>query len=350
MTCKLGEKKLKFAVFGTGWWSNFQIPAWLEIGNLELAALYNRTFSKAQKAAEKYGISRVFDDPEELLKNVELDFVDIIAEAPAHADLVKLAAKYKKPVVCQKPMAHDYHICLEMLDVCRKNDVPLYINENYRWQPPVRTLKRLIEEGSIGRPYRVEMQFSTGGPEQLENQPFLKTLRHFALFDMGSHIFDVARFLFGEPDRLYCQAVRTVDWIAGDDVFAATLTYKDMLCSCLITDYCATKVYVEGTKGAIELRPDNSMNIVTKHGTRPVECMKQETCDWLSKEDIKILGSDVAQSIIDCQRNILGSLRYGTLAETRAEDNIKTTRLMFAGVQSVLTGKPVEISPSLFGF
>ncbi|MDO8685087.1 MAG: Gfo/Idh/MocA family oxidoreductase, partial [Clostridiales bacterium] len=305
MTCKFGEKKLKFAVFGTGWWSNFQIPAWLEIGNLELVALYNRTASKAHKVAEKYGISRVFDDPEELLKNVELDFVDIITEAPAHADLVKLAAKYKKPVVCQKPMAPEYHICLEMLDVCKKNGVPLYINENYRWQPHFRILKRLIEEGHIGRPYRADIQLSTGGPEQLENQPFLKTLRHFALFDMGSHVFDVARFLFGEPDQLYCQAVRTVDWIAGDDVFAAVLTYKDMLCTCEIVDYSATKIYVEGTKGAIELRPDNSMNIITKQGTHPVDCIKWENLDWISKEDLKILGPECAQSIIDCQKNIL---------------------------------------------
>jgi len=90
MAFKLGEKKLKFAVFGTGWWSNFQIPAWLGIGNVELVALYNRTASKARKTAEKYGVSRVFDDPEELLKNVDLDFVDIFTEAPAHTDIVSL--------------------------------------------------------------------------------------------------------------------------------------------------------------------------------------------------------------------------------------------------------------------
>ena len=43
---------LKFAVFGTGWWSHFQIPAWFEVGGVELVALYNRTVSKAEKMAE----------------------------------------------------------------------------------------------------------------------------------------------------------------------------------------------------------------------------------------------------------------------------------------------------------
>ncbi|MDO8685371.1 MAG: Gfo/Idh/MocA family oxidoreductase, partial [Clostridiales bacterium] len=150
MACRLGDRKLKFAVLGTGWWSNFQIPAWLETGNVELVALYDLIVSKARTTAEKYGRPAVFDDPEELLGNMELDFVDIIAQIPAHANLVKLAARHKIPVICQKPMALEYQACLEMLDVCRKNDVPFYINENYRWQPHIRTIKKCIEEGQIG--------------------------------------------------------------------------------------------------------------------------------------------------------------------------------------------------------
>ncbi len=58
------ERTLRFAVMGTGFWSHSQIPAWLEIGNVELVAVYNRTRSKAEQVAEKFNIPRVYGDPE----------------------------------------------------------------------------------------------------------------------------------------------------------------------------------------------------------------------------------------------------------------------------------------------
>ncbi|MCL4506624.1 MAG: hypothetical protein M1434_00145 [Chloroflexi bacterium] len=54
---------LKFALFGAGFWSNFQLPAWLEVGGVQSMAVYNRTRSKAEQFARQYHISRVYDDP-----------------------------------------------------------------------------------------------------------------------------------------------------------------------------------------------------------------------------------------------------------------------------------------------
>ena len=85
--------KLRFAVLGTGFWSHYQIPAWFEVGGVELVALWNRTVAKAEKVAEKFGGPRVYNDPEKLLQREKLDFIDIITEVPAHAPLVYLAAK-----------------------------------------------------------------------------------------------------------------------------------------------------------------------------------------------------------------------------------------------------------------
>ena len=93
------HRKLRMAVFGTGWWSKFQVPAWLHTGGVEIAGLYNRTVSKAQAAAALYGNPPVYDDPEELLLREDVDFVDIITEVPAHRELTLLAAKHGKPGV-----------------------------------------------------------------------------------------------------------------------------------------------------------------------------------------------------------------------------------------------------------
>ena len=71
---------LRFAVLGTGFWSQFQIPAWFEAGGVDLVAVYNRTVSKAEAVAAKFNVPKVYGDPEEMLRKEDLDFVDIITE------------------------------------------------------------------------------------------------------------------------------------------------------------------------------------------------------------------------------------------------------------------------------
>ena len=65
---------LKFAIFGTGFWSQFQLGAWTEIKGVECVALYNRTKSKADNLAKRFNIPHTYDDPDELLKNEELSW------------------------------------------------------------------------------------------------------------------------------------------------------------------------------------------------------------------------------------------------------------------------------------
>src|SRR5512146_1003161 len=168
---------LKFAIFGTGFWSLFQIPAWLEVGGARPEAAYNRTLSRAEGVAKRFGIPRVYGGAEELLRNEceNLDFVDIITAVETHAPLVKLAAKYHLPVICQKPMSTDLASAEEMVAACREAGVPFYIHENWRWQAPIRALKRVLDDGTIGQPFRARIEMISGFPVFV-NQPFLGEL------------------------------------------------------------------------------------------------------------------------------------------------------------------------------
>src|SRR5262245_18725128 len=98
-------KKLRFAIFGAGFWAQYQLPAWLELPGVECVAIYNRNLAKAEKLAERFGVTAVYDDPEKLLATEEVDFIDIVTDVDTHSRLVHLAAKHKVPVICLKPMA-----------------------------------------------------------------------------------------------------------------------------------------------------------------------------------------------------------------------------------------------------
>jgi len=80
-----------------------------------------------------------------MFRNEKLDFVDIITHPATHAQFVYLAAKYKVPVICQKPMAPDYETCKAMVSVCRDGGVPFMIHENFRWQPANRGVRQILD-------------------------------------------------------------------------------------------------------------------------------------------------------------------------------------------------------------
>ena len=145
---------LRFAVFGTSFWSRFQISAWREVGGVELVALYNRTRQNAERLAHDLGLEgvHVYDDPEAQFLREDIGFIDIITEVEGHAPLVLLAAKRKVPVICQKPMASDLVTAENMVRTCRRADVPFFIHDNFRWQAPVRAVKEALGlGGSVAR-------------------------------------------------------------------------------------------------------------------------------------------------------------------------------------------------------
>ncbi|RPJ55598.1 MAG: gfo/Idh/MocA family oxidoreductase [Acidobacteria bacterium] len=328
---------LKFAVLGTGFWSHFQISGWREVGGVELAAVYNRTVSKAERVAAKFNVPRVYGDLDELFQKEKLDFVDIVTEIDAHAPFVKKAAQYGLPVICQKPMAPDLATAEDMVETCRKARVPLFIHENWRWQTPIRAIQQLLREDRIGRPFRARIDMISGFPV-FDNQPFLKTLKHFILTDLGSHILDVARFLFGEATSLYCQTRQIHKDIQGEDVATVVMRMGNGTTAVCNMAYAGnflehdhfpqTYMFIEGESGSLELGPDYWIRLTTKDGTLSKR-VPPPRYSWADPAyDV------VHASIVPCNKNLLAALKGEGQGETTGEDNLKTVRLVFGAYDS----------------
>jgi len=336
---KEDQSVLKFAVLGTGFWSLYQIPAWFEVGGVQPLAAYNRTVSKAEQVARRFGIPRVYGDPAELLEKEHgnLDFVDIITAVETHAALVKLALKYHLPVICQKPMSTSLALAEEMVAICHAAGVPLYIHENWRWQTPIRALKQVLDSDEIGRPFRARIDMISGFPV-FENQPFLKDLEQFILTDLGSHTLDAARFLFGEPTSLYCQTRQVHKDIRGEDVASVMMRMGEQVSVTVNMAYAGnpleresfpqTFFFIEGERGSLELGPNYWLRITTRAGTllRRVPPPRYAWADPAYEV--------VHASIAACNANLLGALNGHGKAETTGEDNLKTVRLVFASYDS----------------
>lgn len=338
---------LRFAVIGAGFWAPFQIAGWQEVRGAKCVAICDLTAGKAEKVAQAFNIPGAYDDAEALFNQEQIDFVDVITDVESHSRLVQMAAKRKLPVITQKPMADTLAEAEHMLQVCRKEGVPLYVHENWRWQAQIRELKRILDSGEIGIPFRARIFLVSGYPV-FSTEPYLKDVDEYVIKDIGIHLLDVARFLFGEADRLYCQTHRVQQEIKGEDVATVML---HMAAGATVTCYMGypgnflendvftqTLIFVEGEKGSVQLDRDYWIRVTTKLGTSA----KRYPPVWRPWMHPDYVASHA--SIAACNANILRALRDEGEAETTGEDNLKTTRLTFAAYQSARTGNIVRFN------
>jgi len=338
-------EKLKFSILGCGFWSQFQLGGWQELNGAECVALYNRTKSKADDLARRFGIPHTYDDAEEMMKNEEPDFIDIITDVDTHPKFVELAAKYRKHVICQKPMAPSFSIAKKMMQVTHDADVKFFVHENYRWQPQIRRMKEILDSGIIDRPFRCNSLWNTAFP-LFETQPFLATLEQFALTDQGSHQFDVLRYLFGEAESIYTRIQTINPNIKGEDVATSMLKMKNgMVCVQQISFssplekevFPQVLLLVEGEKGSVRLDPDYNFAITSGNKTT-YEKMTMRKYTWQTERL-----EPEPPSIVECNNDILRDLQGIGKAETTGEDNFETVRLVWAAYESAKTGSQIII-------
>ena len=337
---------LRFAILGTGFWARYQLAAWRELPGARCVAFYNRTRAKAELLAAEFAIPAVYADAAELLQRERPDFIDIITDVGTHRQFVELAATHRTPVICQKPLAPTLADARAMLDACRSAGVPLFVHENWRWQRPLRELKRTLDSGVIGRVFRARVTYANSFPV-FDNQPFLKQLEQFILMDIGTHILDSTRMLFGEARMLFCQTTRVHSDIRGEDVATvmlglasgATVTCEMSYASRVEHDrFPETFALIEGERGSIELAPDYWIRITTENGTQS----RRHPPPRYAWADPRY---DLSQSSgVACNANLLGALRGESAAETTGADNLKTLKLVFAAYESARTGQVVAIN------
>ena len=336
----------KFAIFGCGFWSQFQLGAWQELEGAECVAVFNRTKSKAEDLAKRFGVPRVYDNAEELLINEKLDFIDIITDVDTHEKFTLLGAKYGVDVICQKPLAPGYQAAKRMLQATKNAGVRFYVHENYRWQPQFRRVKEILDSGSIGSAFRCETAFLTAFPV-FETQAFLAELEEFALTDQGSHQFDVLRYLFGEAETIYCEKQTVNPTIKGEDVATSILKMKNgVVCIQKISFssplekeiFPQTLLIIEGDRGSIRLDAEFEISVTTPRGTSK-ETVRMRSYPWQT-ERLK----PEPPSIVDINQNILDDMLGMGQAENRGEDNFETVKLVWSAYESANKCKVVRLS------
>jgi predicted dehydrogenase len=216
-------KIFKGALIGCGFFSQHHQEAWRRLQDVAIVTACDLSLERAQAAAP-----RGYASAAEMLRQEDLDFVDIATRSPTHLELVHMAAERGLAILCQKPMAPDWATACRMVEIAETHGVRFMIHDNWRWQSWYRAAGAIIARGDIGTPlhYGFRCQVSHGtGDEPYPRQAYFRQLQRFLIDEVLVHHIDTARFLFGDISSVYVEAARRNPRVVGEDHAILTLRH-----------------------------------------------------------------------------------------------------------------------------
>ena len=218
---------IRIGVIGCGFYAQNHLHAWKELAaeGAVLAAVCDVDAGKAEAAGRAFGVPS-YTDAAALLASEQLDAVDIVTRQDTHRALCELTIARGVATIVQKPFAPSWHDCVAIVEAAEKAGVWLAVHENFRFQAPMRNVRKTIESGAIGTPSWARINFRTGF-DVYATQPYFLTEERLAIADVGIHMLDLARFFMGEVARISCETQRRNPKLRGEDTATMLLRHDE---------------------------------------------------------------------------------------------------------------------------
>ena len=252
------KRKLNWALLSTARINERLIPAIRESKNSQLMAVASRNLINSKKYAKKHNIQKAYGSYEDLLKDAEIDVVYISLPNHLHCEWTIKAAKAKKHVLCEKPLAPSLNEIDKMIAISKKNKVMIQEATMMRFHPQTNYVRQAINKNKIGKIHYISAIFA------ISNLNY-KDIRYVysipkgggSLYDLGSYCISFARGVLGlEPKKVFGD----IDIIKGtgkvDQVFSAFLKFQDNIAmhfQCSMRSFPHESVTIVGEKGTIIL-------------------------------------------------------------------------------------------------
>lgn len=221
-------KRLKIGLVGTGSISNRHLAAYLEHPDrLELTAVCDIVQDAADEYAKRAGVSNVYTRFDDMIRNADIDAVDICTSHDQHAPQAIAAAAAGKHVLVEKSMADSLQNCRTMIEAAEMAAVTLMVGQQLRYSPEARMVKQFIDEGNVGDIQAVRTHVMT----MATRKPWMNDAKYGGgiLMLNSVHHIDLLRYYVGNVNRvmgmrksLYPKMLN-----GAEDLVAATLEFEN---------------------------------------------------------------------------------------------------------------------------
>lgn len=271
-------RELRVALVGYGLGGRaFHAPLIAVTPGLRLTTIVTSNAERRAEASRAFPAAQIADSADWVWSNAEShDLVVITTPNRFHVPLARAAIAARIPVIVDKPMAATSREAREVVDEARRLGVPISAYHNRRWDGELLTTQKLIASGELGEISRFESRLDRwrpGPPPAVWREGGAPEDAGGILYDLGPHLLDQARILFGPIVQLYAELDRRRPGVAvEDDVFIA-LTHANGVHSHLWASSVAAqpgpRLRVMGSKAAYTKEHADVQEGLLRTGTLP---------------------------------------------------------------------------------
>lgn len=343
------NKNLRGVCVGAGYFSRYHFDAWRRIPGVEIVGCSDLDAERLAKIVTIEGIPRGEVDYRVLFDELQPDFVDIITPPPTHLEVATEAASRGIHVLCQKPLAPTFEEACELVRRVKGSGVRLMVNENFRFQPWYREIKRRLDQGALGdrlfsMTFRMRMGDGWGADAYLGRQPYFREYPRLLIYETGVHFIDTFRYLAGEIRSVQSWLRRLNPVIQGEDCGVVVFEfetgamgiwdanrYNEPASNVVEARYTFGEFLVEGSGGSLRLAQDGALTL---------QCLGQVGQALPYEPSREGFAGDCCrethQHFVDC-------LRSGAAFETDGTEYLKTLAVQEAIYLSNLKRRPVAL-------
>ncbi len=337
--------------FGMSGWV-FHAPFITTHPGFNFYAVLERTKNLAQ---EKYPFVKTYRSLEEMLADDNIELVISNAPNATHYDFTKKALRAGKHVVVEKPFTIELAEAEELIELARSKKKVLSVYHNRRWDSDYKTVKKIVQEGSLGNIVEAEFHYDRYkdelSPKLHKEVPGPGT---GSLYDLGSHLIDQTLHLFGMPEAVFAD-IRIARAISKVDDYFDLLLYYPNLRVRLKSTYQAREpipsFVIHGSKGSfIKARGDVQETKLQQHVSPANEEWGTEDESDAGLLHTEIEGEIVRRHVVsergnyaDYYEQLYQAIRHAAEPPVAAEDGLKVIQIIKAAIKSNEEKKVIKL-------
>ncbi|MBU8880781.1 Gfo/Idh/MocA family oxidoreductase [Bacillus sp. FJAT-29790] len=334
---------MNFAIVGCGFIAKKHAVAINNIQNARLIAICDKIESAMEPYVYQYQATP-YTDLTEMLKDSSIDVICICTPSSLRAALVEEVAATKKHIIVEKPIAMTLEETNRIIKAVEVNEIKISVVHPNRFRPVVQELKKIIDQGLLGKISHVSAKVNWHRNQEYYNQaPWRGTKQQDGgvLMNQAIHTLDLLLWFMGKPKEIFSMKATRLRNIEAEDVSIGVIRFQS---GALGTVEASTTVYphnfeesitIFGEKGTVKIGGTNA--IYFEH--IQIEGMPEGEAERL-KEKIKNdpLGTPGHQRIIE---DLIEAINENKTPAVTDEDGKKVLELVLAFYESAEKNKLV---------
>lgn len=209
------QKKFGVGIVGYGFIGKMHTYAYRSIpffynpppADIRLVGVCTSHEETAKEATQHGGFEFGTTNYHELLERDDINIINCCTPNNLHKDILIGSLKAGKHIYCDKPLAMSLDEARDILEATKNAKTVHQMTFQYRFVPAIMRAKQLIDEGLLGEIMSFRAAYLHSGYTD-PNRPMSWRLNKKqggagALFDLGSHVLDLVRYLCGECEEIF---------------------------------------------------------------------------------------------------------------------------------------------------